>query len=170
MDETEIGKIDGLELIGYGSRFKEEIGDMLDDAQLFADFSRPEIELLANYIHAFRAKPKTVIIREGRRNNFVCILIDGKLDVLKEVNEGNMRQIATIRAGKTVGEMSIVDELPHSATVVATTEVKLLLLTKSNLARIADEQPRLGFRIAWKIAQLLSHRLRQTSGKLVDFL
>lgn len=160
---------DSFEQLGYGSAFKETLCTMLEETQLFGAFSRPEVELLADFVHAYRARKGTTIFSEGKRDSFLCILVDGKLEVLKET-DGSQRRLATIRAGKTVGEMSIIDEQPHSATVVAATEVDLLLLTQNNLQRIADEHPRLGYKVLWRIAQQLSSRLRQTSGQLVDRL
>lgn len=160
---------EGLEQLGYGPSFSDEICGMLENSQMFGEFSRREIELLARFIHAFKARAGTTIFEEGRRGTFICLLVEGKLDIFKN-SEGERRHLATVRPGKTVGEMSMVDEQPHSATVVAKDESILLLLTKKALQRIAEEHPRLGFSVVWKIAQQMSHRLRQTSGQLIDYL
>ncbi len=164
-------QLDGLEQIGFGDSFKEQLCGMLEEIQLFSDFGRKEIELLANYTQAYRAPKGTTVFSEGRRDSYLCILVEGKLDVLKEVDPDTPpKLLTTVRAGKTVGEMSLIDELPHSATVVTRTEAVLLLLTKYHLERINEDHPRLGLKVLLKIAQLLSHRLRQTSGQLIDYL
>ncbi len=168
MSATSLPK--GLKQLGAGPGFRDRICSMLEQIAMLSDFSHRELETLADYMHAFEAIPGTEIFREGNHDSFLCLVVEGKLDVVKERDEGQQRHIATIRAGKVIGEMSIIDEQPHSATVVAKTECTLLLFTKRSFLRIAEAHPGLAFRVLWKMSQLLSHRLRQTSGKLVDYL
>jgi CRP/FNR family cyclic AMP-dependent transcriptional regulator len=160
----------GLVQLGYGATFRERIADMLESIAMFDGFARRELELLADYLHAYEAPSGSVLLREGRRDGFLWLLVDGRLDVIKEAEGGKQRRLATVRAGKAIGEMSIIDEQPHSATVVVTTPATLLLLTKQSFERIGEEHARVGFRLLWKVAEVLSHRLRQTSGQLVDYL
>jgi len=170
MEMEENQQIKGLEQLGFGRAFRDTLCDMLEETQIFRSFERAEIELLADYVQAWRAPPKTVLFIEGKRDGYLCILVEGKLEVFKEADGRGRRHLASIRAGKTIGEMSIIDEQPHSATVISSTEVTLLTLTKGALARIADQQPKLAYKVIWQIASLLSARLRQTSGMLVDRL
>ena len=73
-------------------------------------------------------------------------------------------------AGKTLGEMAVVDGEPRSATCVAKRECVLLLLTKDNFQCIVRQRPGLAVKLLVVIAKLLSQRLRQVSGVLVDYL
>lgn len=159
-----------LSLIGEGESFKEEFCQMLERAHLFSDFSRQEIQILTNYAHAYIAKKGTTIFKEGRRGTFMCIIIDGLVDIFKEADSLKSKRITTIRPGKTMGEMSILDELPYSATAVAAENTKIVLITKSNFDDMTEKFPDLGLRVMRKIAKLLSLRLRQTTGALLDHL
>lgn len=159
----------GLKQLGYGNAYREDIINMMEETIMFSDFSRRELEQLADYMHAYEAGVGTVVFKEGNKDSYLCVVIEGKLDVFKESGKGD-KKLATIRPGKVIGEMAIIDEQPHSATVVAKSDSILLLATKHTLNSLFDEQPRLAYRLLWKIAQLLSHRLRQTSGMLVDYL
>ena len=69
-----------------------------------------------------------------------------------------------------MGEMSILDELPYSATAIATKNTKVVLITKSDFDNLTEKFPDLGLRVMRKIARLLSLRLRQTTGTLLDYL
>ena len=161
---------EGLEQLGYGESYKETLGDMLEQVQLFSHSSRKDIQLIANYVHAYHAPAGIRIIKEGQKEKLMWFIVEGRLDVYKEGDRDTEKKLATIRAGKTVGEMSMIDELPHSASVITASDCTLLLLTKHSFLRLAEEYPRLALNITWKIAQLLSHRLRQTSGILIDHL
>lgn len=161
---------EGLEELGYGPRFQEQLCRFLEQSQMFHHFSRPDIEALAPYFHAYHAPAHTRLFTEGSRGNHMWLLVEGKLEVLKDGEGETPKRLAIIRAGKTIGEMALIDQLPHSATVDTLTDATLLLLTTRNFYRIAEENPGLGFRTLLRISQLLSHRLRQTSGVLVDRL
>ncbi len=165
MDET---RFKGLEPLGSGSDYHENVCTMLAQAEIFRELERPEIEFLAKFVQAWRAPPRAVLFWEGRRNAYLCVLVEGKLEVFKESEGERRRHLATIEAGMTIGEMSLIDDQPHSASVIAATEVKLLTLTKQALLGIGAQHPTLGFWLMWKIATLLSSRLRQTSGRLVE--
>lgn len=161
---------DGMELLGYGPSFKDRLCDLLESIQILNDFSRKEIETLAAYIHAYQAPANTVVFREGKRSSFMCLLAKGKMNVYKEAGSHEQKRLAVIRPGKTIGEMSLIDALPPSATVIASDDSILLLLTKQSFERMEEQHPRLGLRVMHKLAQLISHRLRQTSGVLIDYL
>ncbi|MGM0593826.1 MAG: cyclic nucleotide-binding domain-containing protein [Pseudomonadota bacterium] len=161
---------EALEQLGYGESFKETLCDMLEQVALFQYSSRKDIECLADYIHAYQAPAGCTLLTEGEREKLLWFIVEGKVDVYKETRPGEQKRLATIRAGKTLGEMAMIDDQPHSASVVTASDCKLLLLTKQSFLRLAGQYPRLGLNITWKIAQLLSQRLRQTSGQLIDHL
>ena len=159
-----------LEEIGIGSNFEDELCGMLEDTVLFQEFNHPEIETLAKFVHAYHAPKGTLLMQEGERDSYICIITKGRVDVFKETQELEKKKLATIREGSAIGEMSVIDSFPHSASAITTTETEIVLLTKPNLQRICDEHPKLGNKILWRLAWQLSSRLRQTSGVLIDHL
>jgi CRP/FNR family cyclic AMP-dependent transcriptional regulator len=66
--------------------------------------------------------------------------------------------------------MSLVDGEPRSASVVADEPTTLVVLTAEGFACLSSEVPRLAIKVLLKISKLISQRLRQTSGTLVDYL
>lgn len=160
-----------MELIGEGESFKHELCDMIESAQMFSDFPRSDTEIIAGYARAYSVKQGSTIFKEGGKGSFMCLVVDGRVDVFKESDDGaNNRRITAIRPGKTMGEMALLDELPHSATTIAVEDTTLVLITKFHFDRLNEEHPALGNRILRKIAKLLSLRLRQTTGILSDYL
>ena len=163
-------KFTQLEEIGIGSGFEETLCNMLENTVLFHEFSHPEIETLAKFVHAYHAPKGTVLIKEGERDSYICIIASGRVDIFKETQELEKKKLATIREGSAIGEMSVIDSFPHSASAITSTDTEIVLLTKGNLQRICDEYPQLGNKILWRLAWQLSARLRQTSGVLIDHL
>lgn len=160
----------GLELIGAGTSFDDTLFDMVADAAMFADFRNDEIRQLIRFMHAYRADTGADIFCEGQSGGFLGLLIDGRVDVLKQDAEGVTKKIAAISPGKTFGEMSLLDGLPCSATARAQTACTVVLLTKENFRKLVEQHPATGVKLLWELGRLISLRLRQTSGQLVDVL
>lgn len=163
-------KFSNLKEIGIGKQFESQLCSMLEDTVLFQEFSRSEIETMAKFVHAYHAPKNTLLMKEGERDSYICIIIKGRVDVFKESQDLEKKKLATIREGSAIGEMSVVDSFPHSASAMTTNDAEIVLLTKANLQRICDEYPQLGNKILWRLAWQLSSRLRQTSGVLIDHL
>lgn len=165
-----INQKEGLTLVNSGELYRDQLIIMLEHVQMFADFPALELNTLANYLHAYQAEIDTVLFSEGERTSHMCLLIEGRLDVFKEISAGKRKKLAEIRPGKSIGEMSVIDGLPTSATVIVSQPSVLVLMTRDDLERIADSHPQLGFKLIWHFANLLSQRLRYTSGRLIDRL
>ena len=60
-----------------------------------------------------------------------------------------MKEIATVNKGATIGEMSIIDNFPHSATVITSEDSEVALITKANLQNITEKYPALGAKLLW---------------------
>jgi CRP/FNR family cyclic AMP-dependent transcriptional regulator len=159
-----------LVLIGEGESFKGELCEMIESSRMFADFSHPEVQIIANYTHAYEVAPGATLFREGEKGQYMCLIVEGKVNILKDTGVGERKVVTTVRAGQTMGEMSLLDDLPYSATATAKDLTKLVLITRNNFERLTEEHPVLGVKMLKKIARLMSLRLRQTTGVLVDHL
>jgi len=168
MDKTD--SIDALDLMGDGESFRDTLCGMIEAVPMFSDLTRPEVQLLAGFVRAYEAKKDAVIFREGDKGMFMCIVANGRVDILKESQEREQKKVATVRPGKSMGEMSLLDELPYSATAIAREDTQLLLLTRMSFQRLSTEQPVLCNALLRQISRLMSLRLRQTTGILLDYL
>lgn len=159
-----------LEILGSGIASSDRIVAMLENAQMLRDFEWTQINALAAYVQLYRAAPGAVLFREGDRGDFMCIVLEGKLEVHKEDNQHIDKTVTTIFPGRSLGEMTIVDGEPRSATAVAIEPTTVAVLTQENFLLIMRDKPALSAKLLLKIARLLSQRLRLTSGILVDYL
>jgi len=89
-----------LELLGDGESFKDELCSMLERTQMFKDFVRPEIEQLARYTRAYQVDKGKTIFREGQKAAFLCVIVEGVVDVMKQSDTRDPKKINSIRAGK----------------------------------------------------------------------
>lgn len=158
---------ESLTLIDTDSR---TLSELLSGNGIFGDLARSEVEVLGQLMRVYRAAKGDAVFVEGAHAGFMGIVIEGRLRIFKDNGRGSSKALAEVPAGKSLGEISIIDGLPYSATAVAAEPVTLVTLTRADLDRITAEHPALAAKILWRVAQLMSHRLRETSGMLVDYL
>ena len=108
--------------------------------------------------------PGEVLIQEGKAATSVFLVLDGALSVIARA-AGN-KEVARLRSGEIVGEMSFVDSRPPSATVQAVEASSVLAIPRSDLdARLSQDAP-FAARFYRAMAVFLSDRLRSTVGLL----
>ena len=160
-----------LELIGAGESFRKELCDRLAECQMLADLPWADIDTLSKYVQAYRVPPAGAIFSEGEAGDFLCFLLAGRVSILKEDHDGVSQVVATIAAGRSLGEMAVIDGEKRSASCVAgQEEVLVAMLTRHRFDELVHAFPVLGVKLLQRVARLLSQRLRLTSGQLVDYL
>jgi hypothetical protein len=110
------------------------------------------------------------IFRESDRGGFMCLLIAGAAEIFKQDNKSGSKRIGRTGPGLTVGEMALVDGEQRSATCICPEPSTLVMLIREQFVRIIREHPAWSVNILLKIVTMMSRRLRQTSGQLVDYL
>lgn len=105
-----------------------------------------------------RYEPGAVLIDEGRRSGRLFVLVDGEVEVLR----GGTAVAAVTEAGSVFGEMSVLLDLPHTATVRARTNV--VVRAPEDAATFLRHHPE----IAFYLARLLAQRLNAATTYLVD--
>ncbi|GBG01950.1 cyclic nucleotide-binding protein [Azospira sp. I13] len=160
----------GLQLLGVGKAFQEELCDTLADTALFNDLAWPEIKALGAFMQGYQAPAGTTIFKEGEVGQYMCVILSGSVAIEKEDRQMEHKTVAEVGAGKSIGEMAMIDGERRSATCRTQKETTLAILTRDKFERLVDEYPVLGVKILHKLARLLSQRLRLASGILVDYL
>jgi len=144
--------------------------EMLEKTQLGKGLEWSEILTLSGFMEAYQGCTGSIICQQGDGSAFLSIVCKGRVDIVKEDQAHNKKIIASLGPGNSLGEMSLIDGEPRSATVMAHSPVELLVLTKEGYDQLSEEYPRLWGKLVVKIAAILSRRLRQTSGILAEYL
>jgi CRP/FNR family cyclic AMP-dependent transcriptional regulator len=163
-------RLEALEDLGDGAAFSGAIFGLVGRSQFFTEFTREDIDVLASYMHIYRAKPQNTILKEGDIGDYMLMVIDGEVDIYKTNVLGGQQYMTSVKAGTTLGEMSMIDGAPRFATCIALRTTTFGVLTRDNMGRIIHDNPGLGSKILIKLVTLLSQRLRQTSAQLLHYL
>lgn len=125
--------------------------DLLASVSLFQKLDKKQIRQLAQLVREQRFDPGQAIVEEGRPGLGLYILAEGEAEVVR----GNMI-IGHLGPGRFFGEMSLLDDLPRTATVRALTAVRCLSLTKWEFLGELEAHPQM----ALPLLPMLSRRAR----------
>jgi len=167
----------GVEIIGCCERLSRHPG-LMRDSELLQDFTPAEADILGLAMLRVRARPGQVLIAEDEASDWMMLLLSGTVDVGKRrvgaamdtQEPGDTTRLAVLKAGATLGEMSMLDGEPRYASCWALSEVEAAVLTRAAVAGLITEHPAVGAKLLVKITQLLAQRLRNTSNQLVKAL
>ena len=138
-DELELasdqGNLLNLEKVGKDAAMADEVFGLVGKSQFFAEFSRDDIVLLAGYMDVYRAQPGEIIIREGDTGDFMLLIIEGEVDILKKSYRAEQQHMTSVGPGLTLGEMSMIDGEPRFATCLATRLTVFAVLTRDKIGR-----------------------------------
>ncbi len=159
-----------MELLGDGPSFQDTLCSMLATVKGFEDFAQPELKYLAKHMKAFCVPGGGTIFLEGDRNSYFSALIEGRICVYKEDSDDEVKLLSVIPPGRIFGEISIIDDLPYSASLVAESDAVILLMSRDSFRQCINDDSVMGVRMLNLVARLLCMRLRSTSGQLVDYI
>lgn len=143
---------------------------LLSETRLFQTLSHEESTYVEQMLAVTTRKQGSVIYKEGEHAKSVCFVCEGELEVIKKNDKGEDVVIATLDKGHTVGEMGIIDGMIRSATIVAKTDVTLVIFRRADFEKIMTEKPDIAFKILHELARSLSLALRETSEDFANVL
>ena len=151
-------------------RDKEAVYKFLSQVPIFDRLSRNELYILLKYMHYTFIEEGQTLFEEGEPADYLFFVAKGALDVVKSTESGDPVVLSTLRKGRSVGEMAIIEEVHRSATIVCRAKATLLVIGKRSFERVLLDQPNLGIKVLKGITLLLSQNLRKTSSRLADYM
>ena len=134
------------------------------------EFSFDQMKKLVRYMSVYEVPQDTVLFCEGEKSAYMVLIVKGRVDVVKFDSHRIPKKITALGPGKTIGEMSIIDGEPRSASAVTGSEALLFVMTDEQFRNLNEALPGIGIGLVLKIAKQMSQYLRQTSGRLIDHL
>lgn len=153
--------------LGDATGFVDRILEVIEHIRLFEDFEREEIDTLSRYFRCYRAAAGAEIIREGATGDFMLLLIEGGVEIVKLDPRGLPQRMGVAGPGKTLGEMSLIDGEPRFASCVTLEPTLFAVLDRAALIRVVSEEPTVGVKLLMELLLLLNQRLRSVSGELM---
>jgi CRP-like cAMP-binding protein len=122
---------------------------------LFADCTKAELNEVALSADEREAEAGARLTEEGRRGREFFILVEGAVAVRR-----GGRKLADLGPGDWFGEIAILTYKPRSATVTATSPVRLLVISDRAFRRVVETTPRIALKVLRSVAERLEHDAR----------
>jgi CRP-like cAMP-binding protein len=110
--------------------------DLIKGVPLFAECSRKELGEVAGIADEIDLREGKELTKEGRAGREFFILVEGTADVKK-----GSRRVNKLGPGDFFGEISLIRHTPRTATVVATSPVRTLVITERSFQSLLQHQP-----------------------------
>ena len=130
--------------------------DHLARVRLFSALSKKELTNLGRACDEVTVSAGKVLCEEGKPGHEFYLILDGAATVKR-----GGRKVATLAAGSYFGELALLDRGPRNATVIADTDMDLLVLGQREFAGVLDEIPG----VAHKLLTSMAGRLREADAR-----
>jgi CRP/FNR family cyclic AMP-dependent transcriptional regulator len=124
--------------------------ELLRRMPLFAQFSGRELAEVATMADELDVRQGKELTRQGRPGREFFVLVEGQADVIRDG-----RRVFTLGRGDFFGEISLIAKRPRTATVVATTPARVLVVTDRSFQQLLERFPS----IQTKVLQALAERV-----------
>ena len=137
-------------------RMRDIYLDHLAQVPLFSTCSRRDLQKLGRASDEIAVTAGKMLVQEGKPGHEFFLIENGTAEVRRK-----NRKVATLGRGAFFGELSLLDRGPRSATVIAETEMTLIVLGQREFAGVIDEVPAL----AHKLLAAMAGRLREADSR-----
>jgi CRP/FNR family transcriptional regulator, cyclic AMP receptor protein len=128
--------------------------ELLKKVPLFSRLDKKHLQAVAQITDELDLPAGKEMATEGDRGREFFVLLDGEADVKK----GDV-SINTMKAGDFFGEIALVTKMPRTASVTATTPVRVLVITERDFDALLKKSPEVGRNVAEALAERVAPEL-----------
>jgi CRP/FNR family cyclic AMP-dependent transcriptional regulator len=136
--------------------------ELLRRVPLFTALTASQAANIADAIVKKRFKRSEMIVEQGKKSNSLYIILTGRARVMSTDSRGREVILAMLQPGDYIGEMSLIDDEPHSATVRTEVQTDVLMLGREAFLGCLP----VNSSMAYNIMQGLVRRLRHADRKI----
>jgi CRP-like cAMP-binding protein len=138
------------------------ITDFLATVPLFRSLDPAELQHFADLVRDKSFPKGSVILFEHDPGDSLLVVRAGRVKVVLLSEDGREVILAILGVGEHVGELSLIDDQPRSAHVIAMDDCSLLVLRREDFKKRVEANPS----VAWSLLSELSRRLRKADGQI----
>jgi CRP-like cAMP-binding protein len=135
--------------------------DLIRRVPLFSMLTTEQAQTVADGVVKRRYRRGEIIVEQGRKSDALFILLSGRARVVTSDSRGREVILAVFEPGDYLGEMSLIDNEPHSATVRAEVQTDVLVLGRTEFSACLPEASSLSYAILRGLVVRLRNADRQ---------
>ncbi|HQO03680.1 MAG TPA: GGDEF domain-containing protein [Spirochaetota bacterium] len=146
----------------------DDIIKFLQNVEIFSTLTTDEINQIVNNSRFVEYNAGDVLFREGDEGHELYIVENGIVTISIDLQNGTEKELAAIHSGDFLGEMSIFEDAPRSASCYAKTKTRLLMLNQNEFFQMIDQHPEIAVKIMYRMLNITTRRLRNTNEFVAD--
>ena len=142
---------------------------MLRRVKILAEFDDTQLGRFLKFMEVKQVRQFVEIVKTGEHGDSMFLVLEGEVRVRMMVGKKE-KILATFPAGEFFGEMTLFDQGPRSADIVANTDCTLLKISADSLETLLNEAPELASPLLISICRTLAARIRQDNKRFKDIM
>ncbi len=150
----------------------------LRNVPIFADLEDKELERIARLGTRQKYKKGNIVVLERESGAALFVIISGKVKVVRTDEEGREVILSMFGPGEFFGEMSLLDGLARSASVVAVSKAELFMIHRRDFLETMHQFPAIAIALLAELAmrlrkadmQIKSLSLKDAAGRVANVL
>lgn len=130
--------------------------DLLKRVPLFATCSKAELRELAKHADEIDLRAGTVLTREGQSGREFFVIVEGTAKTTK-----GAKKLSELGPGDWLGEISLLTNVPRTATVTATSPIRVLVLTSRAFKGVVESMPSVAIKVLASVGERLAADAKQ---------
>ncbi|HQY09297.1 MAG: cyclic nucleotide-binding domain-containing protein [Burkholderiales bacterium] len=135
--------------------------ELIRRVPIFSMLTNEQAQTIADGVGKRRYRRGEIIVEQGRKSDALFILLSGRARVITSDARGREVILAVLEPGDYLGEMSLIDGEPHSATVRAEVQTDVLVLGRTEFSACLPESGSLSYSILRGLVARLRNADRQ---------
>jgi CRP-like cAMP-binding protein len=135
--------------------------------KIFAEFADEALERFVTFMEVLRVQQFTEVVKQGQHGDAMYFVVEGELRVRLMIS-GKESILVTLSPGEFFGEISLFDQGPRSADVVANSDTLLLKISIENFKNLLEKAPDLAAPFLFGMSKTLTARIRADNKRYRD--
>jgi len=144
--------------------------ELLDRFALIEGFTENQINLLSPLIDDVNYEADQVIFNQGDRADFLYFVLEGKVSIRFNPEDGPVLTVAQVEQGDVFGWSSAMGSDSYTSSAVCTECGVFVRIEGEELKTLCQEHPETGILILNRLAGVIAQRLRGTHEQVVGLL
>jgi len=147
-------------------RQKVNLPEIMAKLSVFDTLTWRELAILERIVHRRHFVAGETVIRAFTPRSGLFAVVSGRVQVVRHVVGARDLVLDTLGVGELLGEFALLDDSPRSTSIVAAERSELIGFFRSDLVDMIQTEPQMGFKVLYRLAQIMSKRMQTVMGSL----
>lgn len=149
----------------------EDTINLLKQIDVFAGIDDENLEKIKGLCKKESYAVGDAIFKDKSEGNDLYVILSGRVKIqLESITPYYEIAITTLEPGSILGEFALIDNEPRSATATCIDDVEALVIPGSEIHKLCDNNPAIGYMIMRNLARIICDKIRKTNKRLLNVI